>query len=386
MDIARAAFWSQMYEAGKINNRAFSLCFSRSPSADREGTEAGAMSMGGTDKRLHETPMVYSSTGGRGLGFYGVHVRKAYLREAAGGESSLSAIKDPNVKQLDINEAALNRGQIIVDSGTTDTYMSHAFGASLSKAWGELMGQGYQQEKKLHSSSELHKQPTILLQLAGDEERNKAVLAAYKAAKGADAEVPGLAGSQGLDNDNPFDVIVAFPPSHLYEFDDEHNTYISRLYTDEGSGGVLGANFMMGHDVYFDVNAKEVGWAESHCNYTGMLEQFFTGTFTMPTQEPTLIQVQDGEVASTTTIDIADETDDVLQHEPEHVFCSTLGCQIGFVFAVVGIIVAVASRVIRSGSRKEYDGAVEGRELQEKDMPSSLGGGFSDSPREVELT
>jgi Xylanase inhibitor N-terminal len=118
MDVATAAFWYQMYEAGIIPSKAFSLCFSRKDEADPKGTESGAMSLGGTDERLHNTPLVYTSTE-ESSGFYVVHVRKMYLRAGGGGTSALS--KDDKVKivKLNLDESDLNAGHVIVDSGTT---------------------------------------------------------------------------------------------------------------------------------------------------------------------------------------------------------------------------------------------------------------------------
>ena len=133
MDVAVPAFWYQMYEAGVIQAKAFSLCFSRKDEADPKGTEAGAMSMGGTDARLHNTPLVYTSTE-ESSGFYVVHVRKMYLRAGGGGTSALSTDKNVKIVQLDLDEDALNAGRVIVDSGTTVCFWLYAplFGSSLA--------------------------------------------------------------------------------------------------------------------------------------------------------------------------------------------------------------------------------------------------------------
>jgi hypothetical protein len=118
MDVATAAFWSQMFDAKRITAKAFSLCYSRKDDADRKGTESGAMSLGGTDTRLHDTPLVYTpfeSTNG----FYVVHIRKIYLRAGGGGLSALSKDASIQVLQVDVDENTLNMGHVIVDSGTT---------------------------------------------------------------------------------------------------------------------------------------------------------------------------------------------------------------------------------------------------------------------------
>merc|ERR1712003_255596 len=55
------------------------------------------------------------------------------------------------------------------------------------------------------------------------------------------------------------------------EFDPEKGKYIPRFYLDEYGGSVLGANFMMGHDVLFDVEKFRLGITESDCDYLALL-------------------------------------------------------------------------------------------------------------------
>ena len=111
MNGANSAFWYQMYEAGVIPAQSFSLCFSRlDDEADSKRKETGAMTLGGTDERWHNTPLVYTPME-ESLGFYVVHVRKMYLR--AGGTGGMKIV------QLDLEEGVLNAGRVIVDSGTT---------------------------------------------------------------------------------------------------------------------------------------------------------------------------------------------------------------------------------------------------------------------------
>lgn len=263
MDTTTSTFWYQMYQAGKIDRRAFSLCFSRyDGEISRTGTEAGAMNLGGTDKRLHLTPMVYSAT--RQLSsFYEVHVRKVYLRPGTQAAAS-SSKNNATTVQLNVSEYELNAGGIIVDSGTTDSYFSSFLAGPFGQVFQELTGQPYDQSVKMFTSKQLSQQPTILMQLAGDIKANQAVLN-----HSSTGFVAGLAGE--LDPNHPLDVILAIPPERYYEFDLVSKGYIARIYFDEYSGGVIGANSMLGHDVYFDNDALHLGWAESTCNYTSLL-------------------------------------------------------------------------------------------------------------------
>jgi hypothetical protein len=109
------------------------------------------------------------------------------------------------------------------------------------------------------SEEELRALPTILVQIAGDDATNQQLYS-------TNAEsISGLAGT--LDPDHPYDVLLAIPPSHYMEYDDRTNKYYAQLYTDGADGSILGANAMMGHDVFFDLDDKRIGWAESDCDY-----------------------------------------------------------------------------------------------------------------------
>lgn len=130
MDNADTAFWNQMHKQNAIPEAKFSLCFNRQPLASRDGTMAGAVTLGGQDARLHSSPMLYADNT-RGYGFYTVRLKKMYMR-AGGGESALIA-DDDVIKPIDIDEATLNTGGVIVDSGTTDTYMTRTLAQPFKK-------------------------------------------------------------------------------------------------------------------------------------------------------------------------------------------------------------------------------------------------------------
>merc|ERR1711862_1021432 len=88
---------------------------------------------------------------------------------------------------------------------------------------------------------------------------------------------PGLARNIILENTNNNvapnnninnDIIVAIPPSHyMVSYSNDKNTYASSItFHDPFYLGILGANFMMGHDVYFDNDQHRIGFSESRCN------------------------------------------------------------------------------------------------------------------------
>jgi hypothetical protein len=247
MDNASTSYWSQMHAAGMLDKRRFALCYSRQPTSTREGTEAGALTLGGPDLRLHTSPMVY--TGGKSgrVGFFSVKIRKMYLREGGAGDSASTTVTDSQVIPLEVSEDTLNRGGIIVDSGTTDTYFNRGIASAFSQVFEQLTGKKFGHDAVDLSPEQMDALPTILIQIYGDEDYNQELY-------GNDKHVTGLAGE--LDAEHAYDVILAIPPSHYMEFDHKQEKYIARFYTDEGNGSVLGGNAIMGHDVYFDLETN----------------------------------------------------------------------------------------------------------------------------------
>ena len=355
MDIAKAAFWQQMYQAGRIRRQAFSMCFSRSPTASRDGTGAGAMSLGGTDQRLHSTRMVYSKTEGS-VGFYAVHIRKAYLRD------DKSKGKNANIVPIrDATEEVLNKGKVIVDSGTTDTYFHKKFRTPFYRAFAKMSGKDYSNSAKKLTQEQLESFPTILFQLRGDEELNKQVLEDNKG-----EPVPGLAGD--LDPDHPYDVLLAIPPTHYFEYDEEDGMYTSRFYADETRGSVFGANTMMGHDVLFDIEDNKLGWAESDCNYRKLVDTYFDGKVLPPPPDK---NNDKGAPNDQDRFKPEDQDAEKLEKAPAQ-FCTGIGCQMSLAITLVGAVVLLGMRLLRSASDEQVEFELTEAELEMQTPPSAM--------------
>ena len=363
MDKAKSAFWMQMYEAKKIDKQAFSLCFSRSPHAAREGTSAGAMSMGGTDTRLHTSPMVYTEAD-KGSGFYRVTVRKAYLRAGPSGQSAANPT-GAKIVPLDADESVLNTGHVIVDSGTTDTYFHRNFGRVFREAYQSVAGQSYHNKDIKMTKEQVAQYPTILFQLRGDVQRNQQIRQA------AGKPVPGL--SEEVDAENPFDVLLAIPPEHYFEYDEDTEKYTARFYVDESRGSVLGANSMMGHDVLFDVDSGVLGWAESDCDYPELVKKYFSGTIKDLPETGDEQKPGNGEDLEPT------DEERFKPEDPEEVkkaqenpieFCTGMQCQIFFAVALVSSIVLVGLRLARKSTEGVEE--VEPAELEMQTPPSAM--------------
>jgi len=262
MDNDPLSFWHQAYDNKVIDKKAFSLCLSRQSDPSKLGTEAGALTMGGVDSRLHTSTMVYSKLDVRSTFF--VTLRKIYLREGGGGNSVLSSDPTLTVHPLELPDTTYNKYQhILLESGTTDTYFPYGLSAEFKRLWKEVSKVSgmleYSHGKITLTESELNNLPTILLQIEGHDTMNSQLV-------GDNEAVPGLAGS--LDPNNPHDIILAIPPSHYMERNKGSDTYTARFYVDEqGYTATIGANTMMGHDVFFDMEEGSIGFAESHCDY-----------------------------------------------------------------------------------------------------------------------
>lgn len=264
MENDNTAFWKQMYNKKAIPKPEFSMCFWRQDNAEREGTEAGALTFGGVDKRLHASPMVFAANK-NGSGFYAVHLKAIYLREGGGQSAQVDDMS--KMHRLDISENSLNRGNVIVDSGTTDSYFTRELSSAFLSVWKQIMGNSYNHSPVTLTEEDIAALPTIIIVMQGH---------AGGIGDEVDADpntVPGYVGDSFDGEFEPKDVVLAIPGSHYMEFDPDTGKYVARFYTDESSGSVLGANAMMGHDIYFDTSNGRIGFAESDCDYNNLLLQ-----------------------------------------------------------------------------------------------------------------
>jgi len=258
MCLQSGSLWRQMYDHGTISDRQFSLCFSRENSADENGTVAGALTMGGTDTKLHQTPMVFAEGHVSSSIMHGVTIRKLYLMKA--GQYRAVNATAANTIALDVAPSLLNKGKVIVDSGTTDTYLIRDVESEFKKVFKELVGQKYDMKGMKLTEEEISRIPSLIIQINGYNDVKEQFNPSDPDA------LPGLAGK--LDPDHPNDVLVVIPPSNYFEYSPSKELYYARIYVDERRGSVLGANFMAGHDIMFDIpENRRIGFAESDCNY-----------------------------------------------------------------------------------------------------------------------
>lgn len=254
MCLKDSSIFAQMYDQSVIRNPSFSLCFVRAEEAAKDGTVAGALTMGGTDTKLHASPMIFAK-GFKTKGvMHGVSVRKVHIMES--GQYRASEATLTNTHTVDVSYDLLNSGSTIVDSGTTDTYFTKNLNTPFRSLFKKIVGYDYNENGMVLTDAQVERLPTIVLQLEGVE--------------GADTDIAGLAGE--IDPEYPTDVLIAIPPAHYIEYDSQAKVYVGRFFMSEGRGSVIGANTIRGHDVFFDIiSSGRIGFAESDCDYTNLI-------------------------------------------------------------------------------------------------------------------
>jgi len=303
MDNRAGAFWLQLHQHYKrlgfkkedgdvFDPTKFSLCYDRQPtSLDlAAGVGSGQLTLGGSDSLLHHTPMVYANNVSPSMGWYTVRVKAMFLRPNAG---RLGDAK-PHTKyyRVDATEEHLNgrpgdRSGIIVDSGTTDTYLSESLKSAFNDAFRKALDDPsaeYHNDPIELSKDDLKHMPTILIVLQGHDKSkltgtqpDPSIAVGLVGHPNHHREMTRTSSNHKSQNDvNEHDVVVAIPPDHYMEESRTHpGVYVSRVYFNErfGAQNIFGSNFIMGHEVLFDNGMGRVGFAESHCNYDKYLSE-----------------------------------------------------------------------------------------------------------------
>jgi hypothetical protein len=255
-----------MYNQKVIDRQQFSLCFRWEPDAQ---VNAGVMVLGGTDDRLHHIPISYAKEMEAHASFWQVEVRKVYLAERQDVAALLDATgiaSNRSLEEIPIDGISSFSLRPIVDSGTTYTYLNNAFEEPLRQAWEKATGREFANSICYMSEEQVQDFPTFFFQLKGVENNE-------------------LVGS--WDEEHPNDILVAFPPSRYLE--KSGYCFRRRLYFESGRG-VLGANFISGHDVHFDMDNNRIGFAESQCP---SLDDNPSQTAPSPSQDPSEMSKND---------------------------------------------------------------------------------------------
>mmetsp|Transcript_22593 Transcript_22593/g.38525 ORF Transcript_22593/g.38525 Transcript_22593/m.38525 type:complete len:822 (-) Transcript_22593:2122-4587(-) len=299
MDNRAGSFWMQLREHYKSKGHGsseaeeqdfdpnqFALCYDRQPISSELslGVGSGALTLGGSDSLLHSTPMVYAENLSPGIGWYTVHVKGMFLR-SKGGSLSEPANNSRYIR-VDADENTLNGNAganhgIIVDSGTTDSYLPSNLKPAFVEAWKEVLRDPTAEYHNNHiemSAEQVKTLPTILVVLQGHKSGSAET---NDVAVGMTGHPSHAAMFNSITDKNPLtisknDVVVAIPPEHYME--ESHRspgTWIARIYFTEkyGQQSIFGSSFMMGHEILFDNSSGRVGFSESHCDYSRYMEE-----------------------------------------------------------------------------------------------------------------
>jgi hypothetical protein len=210
------------------------MCYRRELGTSKRGVTAGSMTIGGVSNNLDTSPMVYAKNLAH-VGWYTVYVKAIYIR-TGGGQSARSDMdgdsKHKTIK-VRLNQKVLNSGKgVIVDSGTTDTYLNKRLAKEFTRAWKEATGQLYTHSPMTLTVKELHSLPTILIQCLAYSKDSDLPIDDFE-------NIPGYAGR--LDPSAPQDFLIAIPATSYMDYSTVAKKYTSRLYFSETVGGVLGS-------------------------------------------------------------------------------------------------------------------------------------------------
>jgi|AntRauTorckE5430_2_1112549.scaffolds.fasta_scaffold00825_3 hypothetical protein len=270
-----SSIWQQMYAAGALKSKKFSICFRKHPfTPQREMTRSvGALTFGGIDTRLNSSEMKYMQFK-NSHDLYSVHVKDIFVHPGGGQKLSNLDLSPGMIHSIGASEKTLNQGFMILDSGTTETILPMEIKPKIDMLFKKFTGMEFPTSPVHLSPEEMKRWPTFIFKMQG----------------GTEAE----------------DMLVSFPSSHYMLYDFINDLYVPRLQmrnTYKGRYGtymsgfhcsaldcfisnivffnsILGSNFMRSHNVLFDIDNGRIGFADSNCDYdflvTGKASEFIS--------------------------------------------------------------------------------------------------------------
>ena len=232
----------QLHSQKITKSKIFAMCFS---------IGGGILTLGGVNQLIHnKNENVKYAALVKSKGWFTVKLLDIFMRPSSSSrhhklmktENKISYESEGESYALSIesNIPDLNgRKGVIVDSGTTDTYLPSSIKASFEKLFKKLSdGITYSNNNIILNQHQYDSLPIIIYRL------------------------------EGVDGKH---VHIENHPSSYAESLGNGN-YAFRLYLSEVSGAVLGANFMNNHNVIFDIENKRIGFVKSTCNYDHLKE------------------------------------------------------------------------------------------------------------------
>jgi hypothetical protein len=206
MDTGDLAVWKQMKNAGVIKSGQFALCYILDFWAEdisQYGTHAGAITFGGTHTGLHLSKMVFANAFKLDE-FHGLYLRSIYFLSSS--VDSWDKVTSSTTRRVDVTENDLNADGVILDSGTTGTYLPSTVEAAFKAAWLSYVNVPYNTNGISLTAQQIDQLPTILFQFSGISGNQ------------FDLKDPehcvGLAGC--LDPQHPNDILVVLSPVQYF--------------------------------------------------------------------------------------------------------------------------------------------------------------------------
>lgn len=199
---------SHLLESSSIKHKLFTLCFTPT---------GGFMSVGfplSNPSRASYTPLTKVKDG-----YFAVTLVDLL-------------VDDISVANTDfiLSQFNKNRG-VIFDSGTTDTYLPRSVGSNFRKAWERISGWPHDNQPHLLSKKQFEYLPSLNFVFEGG-------------------------------------ATLSLHPSMYMEADEKKfGQWTNRIYIEEPSGSILGANAFLYHEIIFDEQALTLGFVPSDCNF-----------------------------------------------------------------------------------------------------------------------
>ena len=217
------------YEQGIISHESFSLCLN---------SKGGHIAIGGIanqeEEENHLSPMQFTPFSKQQVWYYTVSVTSISVGKHKLPKSILPHVND-------------HKGTI-VDSGTTDTFISWKVAKPFIFAWERTTKRQYNNRLQMYTYEQFNELPVITFELDG----------------GVQWEITPRAYMEDVDATRQREMVNTTEITTPDKWDGERG-FISRIYVDEPHGVVLGSNAMLDKEIYFDLANRRLGVAKAKC-------------------------------------------------------------------------------------------------------------------------
>jgi len=255
-----------MYKERSIGANAFSLCMNR--------VVGGFLSIGGVlhyskDKATDGHANAHANADTNGVRYHHHHHMEPMQFEPLTDSSTSKNVKYYTIRIISvrINNSTLPLSRVseifssgkgtVIDSGTTDMYLPSGINEAFQEVWTrEVQAGKHHNRVELYTYERFQKLPNVALTLSGGYD--------WVIRPSAYMEVVRSLSSSSLSSASSKDTADELVNGWTGE-----KKLANRIYLDEPTGCVLGANAMFGHDILFDIEHKRIGIARADCTYRG---------------------------------------------------------------------------------------------------------------------